>query len=528
MSKAIKNNTVQGSRLKEMIEILTKNGILKGLNPIRLRQIIEDLGPTYVKLGQIMSMRSDIIPSEYCDELMKLRTDVFPMPYSDVIEQIENSLGGSFDDFFSEIKTEPIGSASIAQVHACTLLDGTHGVVKVQRKGVYETMSRDIVLLRRAAKILKISGTTSNVLDFNIILNELWETTKEELDFLVEAKQIEKFALLNKDVKYVRTPKVYKQCSTSKVLVLEFIHGIQINDVDNLKNAGYDIQEIGKKLAASYAKQIIEDGYFHADPHPGNLIISGGKIVWIDFGMMGKLSKRNKQLFLEGIQCIVTNDIAKLKDIVLTIGKTKDDINHPALYADIDILISKYALTDLSELQMGDVINDIMDTAKKHTVSLPAGLSMIGRGITTLEGVLRELDADISFIDILANHLKPTINKDFIEEKTNEFAKGTYQSYESLLGVPPLLKDVLKMGIKGQTKIGIDLSMTSEFKKSTTTWVNNLVLGLIISGLLVGSSVITTTDMVPQILNIPLLGFIGFITAFILSIKIFYSIFKNR
>ena len=280
-----------GTRLKEIISVIHKHQIARGVTPEKLRLILEDLGPTYIKLGQIMSMRSDIFPKKICDEFMRLRSEVTPMPFEEVREVIEHAYGTSLEEVFAEFQETPIGSASIAQVHKAKLKSGETVVVKVQRQGIYETMSRDIAFLHRAVKLMPPINM-AGLVDMNQVLDEMWVVAQEEMNFLAEAANMEEFARLNKDVAFVTSPMLYREYTTTQVLVMEYIDGIGVDEKDKLLEAGYDLDEIGTKMADNYVKQIMEDGFFHADPHPGNMRIRDGKIVWIDMGMMGRFSKR--------------------------------------------------------------------------------------------------------------------------------------------------------------------------------------------------------------------------------------------
>ena len=211
-------NEKSGSRLKEITAVLRKHELTRGITPEKLRLILEDLGPTFIKIGQIMSLHSDVLPKKYCDELMKLRSDVAPMPFSEVEEVIEDSYGYPWQEVFSQIEKETLGSASIAQVHRATLKTGEEVVVKVQRKGIYDTMARDIGLLHKAVKLVPPISIKETI-DFSMVLDELWVVTQEEMNFLTEAANMEEFARRNKDIAYVRTPVLYKEFTTHHVLV---------------------------------------------------------------------------------------------------------------------------------------------------------------------------------------------------------------------------------------------------------------------------------------------------------------------
>ena len=272
------NRSENRQRLMEIVEVVRRHEIIKGLTPEKLCAIIEELGPTFIKLGQILSMRSDILPKEYCEALKKLRSSVAPMPYEQVVSIVERSYGRPLGEVFSAFDEQALGSASIAQAHAAVLCSGESVVVKVQRDGIHDVMNRDILLLKRACKMLEYTPA-SGLVNFNQVLDEMWVVAQEEMNFLTEATNLERFRALNADVAFVTSPMLYREWTTTHVLVMERIDGIAIDDREALLAGGYDPAEIGAKLADNYVRQIMEDGFFHADPHPGNLRVRDGKIV---------------------------------------------------------------------------------------------------------------------------------------------------------------------------------------------------------------------------------------------------------
>ena len=266
----------EAKRFAEIVAILQKHHLVQGLTPEKVRDIFVDLGPTFVKFGQILSMRSDILPKEYCAALETLRTDVTPMPLTEVEDILTQAYARPWQEVFSDIGIRPLGSASIAQVHAATLTDGQRVVVKVQRPDLYDTMSRDVRLLKRAASLLKYTPLAS-ALDFHAVLDEMWHTVQEELDFTIEANNIAEFKRLNDGVAYADCPATFPKWCTKNVLVMEYIAGHQIDDADGLRADGYDLNEIAVKLVHNYIRQITVYRFFHADPHPGNIRVQGGK-----------------------------------------------------------------------------------------------------------------------------------------------------------------------------------------------------------------------------------------------------------
>lgn len=313
-------NASATARLREMVAVLRKREVVRGMTPEKLRMILEDLGPTFVKLGQVMSMRPDFLPPDYCDELMKLQSSAKPLPFAIILDVIEQEYNRRWNQVFSFIDEEALGSASIAQVHRAVLTSGEKVVVKVQRPGIYQIMSKDIVLLKRAATLIKVLSSSQDVIDFNMVLDEMWTIAKQEMDFLMEADHIEEFQHLNSEIDYVASPRVFRQLSTQHILVMEFVDGVRIDDFDSLRAKGYDIDMMGRHLGENYVKQIIEDGFFHADPHPGNIWIRNGRIVWLDLGMMGRLSGRDRMAIRKAVYALATHDTFEMKAAVLSLG----------------------------------------------------------------------------------------------------------------------------------------------------------------------------------------------------------------
>ena len=381
------------TRLKEITSVLHKYGITRGITPQKLRMILEDLGPTYIKIGQIMSLHSDILPKRYCDELMCLRSEVTPMEFPEVKEVIEQAYGCPWNEIFAFISDTPLGSASIAQVHRAELLSGEQVVIKVQRTGIYEIMARDIGLLRKAVKLMP-PISLKGMADFDQVLDELWNVTREEMNFLTEASNMEEFARRNADIVYVRTPKLYQEYTTMHVLVMEYIEGPAIDDKEKLLAGGYDLEEIGIKLIDNYIKQVMEDGFFHADPHPGNVKIQDGKIVWIDMGMMGRLTERDKELIGKAIRGIAENDIGMIQEAVMALGEFKEKPDQSVLYEDISELMSKYGSLDMGEIDVAEVMMDLMEVMKENKIRMPHGLTMLARGLTNMEGACGHCSTD--------------------------------------------------------------------------------------------------------------------------------------
>lgn len=529
LNKERKKDIGSAVRLKEMVAVLRKYEVVRGMTPEKLRHILEDLGPTFVKLGQVMSMRPDFLPQEYCDELMKLQNGAKPLPFSTILEVIEQEYSRRWNKVFASIDEEVLGSASIAQVHRAVLTTGERVVVKVQRPGIYKVMARDMVLLRRASRLVRVVSHSQDVIDFDMVLEEMWGIAKQEMDFLIEADHIEEFRHLNQDEAFVTCPNVYRNLTTQHILVMEYVDGVRIDDFDGLRARGVDITLLGRRLGENYVKQIIEDGYFHADPHPGNIWVRGGRIVWLDLGMMGRLSNRDRTAIRKAVIALANHDTFEMKTAVLALGVPRGHINHTALYQDIDALMAQYSTLDFRDLRMGVLTRQIMNILRVHHIACPQGLSMFARGLLTIEGVMRLVCPKVSFVEIFAKSLQLNYKKNF--DWREEISKAKRESYllmRKSMALPEQISDILKMTMSGQTKVNLDLTGSEEPLRHVDKMVNRVIVAVLCAALLLGSSTICTTNMTPKIMEIPLLGFVGYLIAFVLSIRLIWDIHKGR
>lgn len=498
-------------RFNEIKAVLKKHQLGHGINPVKLREILEDLGPTYVKLGQIMSLHSDVLPRSYCDELLNLTSDVAPMPFEVVISVIEESLGEDYTTIFKNIDETPIGSASIAQVHRARLLNGEPVVIKVQRPGVYETMSRDITLLHKVVRRMPSIAGIKSMVDLDMILDEMWAVAQQELDFITESSNIQEFTEYNKDIVYIYIPKFYKEYTTDKVLVMEYIDGQAINDRKLLESRGYDTEEIGKKLVNNFIKQVMEDGFFHADPHPGNLRIREGKIVWFDMGMMGRLTERQRRIMIRGVEGIALKDINMLEGAVYDLCDTKGKVNRKQLYNDLRAFLNKYGSMSMGNVKVPETLMDLVEIMKKNNLVMPQGVSMLARAFAHIEGLLASISPDINMIDIAIDRMQEAFIHEFnIKKELGSFARKMYRSTNKGVELPSLMADALRDYLNGEAKTNLTMQISGPFAELVASSVRNLVIGMCLAGLLVGSAIICVTDMEPKILGIPFLGFIGF------------------
>lgn len=507
------------SRMVDILHILRKNEIVHGLTPEKLRKILEELGPTFIKFGQILSMRPDVIPEEYCLELATLRTNVDPMDFSVVTEEINQECGRPWEEIFSQIVEEPLGSASIGQVHKAILLDGRQVVIKIQRPNIKQIMQEDIKLCKKGLSVLNVVRRTDEAIDLHTVLDEMWESAQKEFDFLQEGMNLKRFYELNKNVSYVTCPKVNLELTTSRMLVMEYVDGIPINDVKTLKQTGVDLDDLGSKLTENYVKQILGDAFFHADPHSGNISVRNKQIVWMDLGMMGELSERDRALFSGAVEAIAFGDIYDLKDIILTIGEIHGEVDQNVLYTDLDLFVSRYARMDFKSLNLGEIVNDIKQILNKHRISIGKGLTMLIRGVITIESVVREISPSLDFMGVFTKYVqKQSHSLSDIRKELKMKRLEAMHVLQKTADLPGHIADLLKMTVHGQTKFNVQISDSAEFVRNVNQIINRTIIALIDAALLIASSLLCLSDMKGRIFGIPALGAVGYIIAIVLGI----------
>ncbi len=507
-------------RLGQILRILKKHKVTRGMDPVKFRQILEDLGPTYVKIGQIMATRQDIFSQRYCSELEKLRSDVKPMPFETVKEVLTEAYGPDLDKVFTRIDETPLGSASIAQVHKAWLKDGPMVVVKVQRPGIYQEMEEDIRLLRKASGILKLSDVFSSVVDVNVVLDEFWTSAQQEMDFTNEAQNAIRFRRDYEDCAWLSAPVVYEDLTSRKVMVMEYISGCEIDDDARLDAEGYDRHEIAMRLGTNYITQITDFGFFHADPHSGNIRVRDGQIVYIDFGMMGTLTDRDRRLMKQAIKALAVRDTLKLTDTILTLGVVKRPPDYANLTQSIEEYVSIYCENSLEDIDLPVMVQDLFTICHEYGIALPKGISMLARSLVTFEGTIEVLDPSTNAMKIISTQKASLLSSDWGRDLQHVLTRLQADA-DHMLNMPVQLSDILSMVRRGQLKVNLDLQGADSTIANFDRMINRIIVCLLIVALLMSSSIICTTKMKPEFLGIPLLGFAGFFIAFCMSMWLF-------
>ena len=512
-------------RSAEMIAIFARhNFYANGLTPQELRTTLEDLGPTYVKMGQIMSSRVDLLPPVYCKELEKLRENVKPLDPAVAKAVIEQETGKRIDEIYTEFQDEPLGSASIAQVHYGVLKDGTRVVTKVQRPLIADMMRKDFVLLGRLVDLINIVEEDSDeqVIDFKSVIEQLEQVTKAELDFRIEAENTRLFKKeCIDDEERISCPTVIDDLTTERVFTMTYIDGYSIDDTEKLLAEGCDLSEIGSVIVDSYLHQILDVGTFHGDPHQGNILVSHGKPYWIDFGMIGHITDKDIDLIQTAVKGMLIQDANVLVNAVMGMGAASENTDRTKLTHDAEGFIEKYMnAKSVSDINMTEVFDEVMSLAAKNHVSMPGRFTMLARSITTMEGVIEQLCPDLNIFNMLYAKMKERRWQNAnIKRELYEKGKELFNAGKKTARIPILASEALDAMVKGKTKVGFELTGYEEPLNRISHFLRYTVLTLVASVLFIGSCILCTTSFKPLLPNgVPLLAVAGIIFSIALAI----------
>lgn len=517
--------------MNEIVRIMRQYKVLHGLTPEQAVEVLQALGPTYVKIGQLASNRSDLLPKAYCDAFEKLRDDANPMPFDVVIEQIDRAYGKSWHEVFASIDPVPLGAASIAQVHKATLLDGTTVAVKVRRPGVAESMAEDIMLMKHLLALGEFASNSHRdiLLSLEGFIEEIERTTASEVDFTSELHNLMRFHDELADEEGVTSPVAYPQYSCESVLVMEFVQGTEISHTQALREQGIDVSALARRVCQSYVTQVLDDGFFHADPHPGNILVRDGDVVWIDLGMVGTLTVSERMLVGKVFTAVATDNAYLLKEAVMGLVHVLGPVDHGALLEALSRLLAEYSTAEMKEINVGTVLTEVIEVLRGQNMMMTSSVTMLARGFVTIEGVMAQVAPDISVIEIVSKHvIAQQADPKFLATQLIDLATTSAASAEALAKLPTQLSNTLEMLDRGQIKVNGDIEVSSRILATAYASVGRISLALLSAGLFLGSSILCTTAMQPQLLGVPLLGVLGYVGAFVLGAYTVFHILVSR
>jgi ubiquinone biosynthesis protein len=497
----------------------------------RIRSALEELGPTFVKLGQMLSTRSDLLPPKWTAEFGRLHSQVLPVPFDDLLPQIEDALGKSPFEVFVNLEREPYAAASIAQVHRARLKSGVPVVLKVRRPGILAKIDADLRILDHLAHLVENEMPEARRYGPVRVVAQWRRSIERELDLAGEARNIDRFARNFADDPNILVPRVYWEWTSAAMNVQEHIVGIRGSDLAAIDAAGLDRKALAARGAEAVLKMILVDGFFHADPHPGNVLyLPGNRIAMIDFGMVGRLSPNRREQIVDLLAGLAGRDEDAMLDVLL--DWTGDEaVDEAQLAADVSELAFDFADVQLKDLHVGALLQRVSAIMREHGILMPADLALMFKALITLEGLGRQYDPQFQLIA----HIKPLLERAISERYQPATAvrrgQATLSNFVGLVtSVPRDFARLVRDARRGRMRVDLDLKRLDTFGDRLDSTIDRMTIGIMTASLVIGSSIVMTVPGGPTILGMPLLtllGLLGYLIAFFNSLWIIGSIWRS-
>ena len=497
---------------------------------VRMRLIIEELGTTFIKFGQIMSTRPDFIPEDVIHELKKLQDEVPPFPTEEAMKIVEREFEKPAREVFKSFSDQPIASASIAQVYKAELPTGEEVAVKVQRPDIQKVVETDLEIMMDLARLAEAHIEAMQTLQPVAMVEEFSRVISNEMDFHIEARSIERFLENFKGVEQVQAPQVFRDFSTRTILTTTFIKGIKVSETAELQAAGYDTVALAKAGADAVLRQVFEHGFFHGDPHPGNLLATGPSTVcFLDFGMMGRLDVHMQEALATMLICVVRRDDALLTRTVLQLATNSDDIRSTdKLQRSISDFIERYAYLPLDKVDVGGVLQDLLHMLVGHGIKLPPEIYLLIKAMVTIEGVGHMLDPNFVFITYAQPYVEKLVRMRYDPRRIfADLNKTSAEIYRLVRDLPSEIRELLKFVRRGELKVNLETHSIEPLMRTWDRDFNRLAFAIVNAALLLSSSVIMLAKVPPLWHGVSAMGMLGvgasFLMAFWLLIAIWLS-----
>jgi len=495
----------------------------------RIRLAIEDLGPTFVKLGQVMSLRPDLLPQALVTELSKLQDDVAPVEIATIHELIEKNLQSPLKDLFSVFDDQPMGAASLAQVHRGVLRkEGLIVAVKVQRPGIRKKIEKDLDIMATVAKQLHERSEDLKVYDLPKLVRVTRRNLLREIDFTREARYMRIARSYQNDESKVYIPKVYDDYCTHRLLITEFIQGTKLKDLDPQQLEAPEV--LAKQGLRAAIKQILEDGFFHADPHPGNMLITeDGGLCLLDWGAIGRLTERDRYELIDLIKSIVDKDSKGLMDTLLVITNGQSTIDRRSLERELLEVLDSYHAVSVKNLNIGQLLMDITTLLREYHLTLPSDLVIMIKALMTAEGTARHIYPDLNIISEAEGYVRQLAMQRFKSRNMWRNIRASVMEFFALQRqFPRRIAQVTDMIARGELKIHFEHENLGGLRNTMENTFNRLTLGVIIAAMIIGSSMIITTGVGPLLFGLPALGILGYLISGILGLWLAWNIIRTR
>ena len=497
--------------------------------PERLRLVFEELGPTFIKLGQLLSTRPDLVPADFLDELAKLQDEVPPFSLAEIHTIFQEELGRSPDEIFHYFDSEPLAAASIGQVHRARLDGGSEVVVKVQRHGIENVIAVDLEILAHIAELMEQYLEEVQGHQPMAIVHEFARSLSREIDFSIELANIQRFSSQFADNPVIHVPLVYPELSTDRILVMEYVIGIKSSKVELLREQGYDLSLVAERGANLVMEQIFVHGFFHSDPHPGNVFVLPENVVcFIDFGQMGRLSLKDQEDFTDLVLNLIAGNERESVSGVLKMTIQLGEVDRESLGRDLGSLMDMYLYRPLDKLEAGKILHDLLDLVSRHKLSFKPNLYQMLKALSTVEGVGLMLDPKLELIRLARPFMRKIQLGRMRPRRIAQELSLTSSAYIHLLReLPEELYTILQQLRSGRMRLEFEHLGLDALGASLDRVSNRIAFAIVLAALIVGSSVIVLSDIPPHWHSIPVIGLIGFLVAGIMGFWLLLSILRH-
>ncbi|MCL6431310.1 MAG: AarF/ABC1/UbiB kinase family protein [Anaerolineae bacterium] len=503
--------------------------------PERVRRTLEELGPTYIKLGQLLSTRPDLLPPEYVQQLTLLLDAAPPIPAEELRQVLEAELGQRTEAVFAALDWEPIASASIGQVHRALLHNGQRVVVKVQRPGVERVIDADLDLLLRQLRFVESRSAFLREYRLSKVLEEFARALREELDYTIEGRNTDILRRNLAGEPQAWVPRVIWELTTRRVITMEDIGGIKLSELERLRAEGYDLPAVAELVVRLYMKQVFDDGCFHGDPHPANILVCGDRIGFVDFGMVGHLSDGTRSNLRDLLTAVVAQDADGMVRSIQRMGAIPPHADLPALGRDLERLLWRYYGLALEEVPIAQFLGDVFAAAFRNHILLPGELAVLARTVLLLEGVAQSLDPGFSLVEVARPFVARMVAERYSPAHLSRRGLRMLRQLEYLAeDVPPRVGTITEQLEKGQLTLGLDVRRLEHILARLDVVANRLAFSIVVAAMIVGSALVILGGERAAVFRLPLVGaalpiaHVGFIIAGLMATWLLLSIMRSR
>jgi len=495
----------------------------------RVRMVMEELGPTFIKLGQILSTRPDLIPVEFIQELSKLQDNVPSFPYPEARQIIESEIGRPLEDIFQHFENTPLAAASIGQVHRAQLKDGEEVVVKVQRPGIRKIIEVDLEIMLHLASLMERHLEELQVHRPVRIVQEFARTLEKEIDYTIETSHIERFARQSMDDSTVYVPKVFRDTTTERILTMEYIDGIKASEIDRIEREGLDRKIITARGADLILRQIFDHGFFHADPHPGNIFVLPDNVIcYIDFGMMGSIDRQTREDFADLIHTVVHHDESMATQMLLKLTEYDEKPDVRVLERDLTEFIGQHLYVPLKDLQMEKLLHQLLKILSRHRLQIPQNLFLMMKALATVEGIGLLLDPDFEMIKQTIPFIQRVKMARYHPKRmANDIIRSGVEFVKLMQEIPGETREILEQMKQGKIKMEFEHKGLEPMLSTYDQISNRIAFAIVIAALIIGSALIVLSKTPPFLFGISFISIIGFLAAALMGLWLLIAILKK-